>query len=69
MIKYFKPGSLTWWAAFFPLVCGLTMSLSEAMAGLEPIATVMRSMYGPEMSPSMLINVGLAGIGIRGAIQ
>ena len=69
MIKYFKPGSLTWWAAMVPLACGITMSLAEAMSALEPAATVMRSMYGPEFSPSMLINLGLAGIGIRGAIQ
>ena len=68
-MKYVKPRSLTWWAAMVPFVCGLTMSLAEAVPALESAATVMRSMYGPEMSPSMLINLGLAGIGLRGAIQ
>ena len=68
-MKYVKLNSLTWWAAFVPLVCGLTMSLAEAVPAFDSAATVMRSMYGPEMSPSMLINLGLAGIGIRGAIR
>ncbi len=69
MSKYLKYKSLTWWAAFVPLACGLTMALTEAVSGLEPVAAVMRAAYGPDMSPSMLINLGLAGIGIRGALK
>jgi hypothetical protein len=66
-MKYFQPKSLTWWAAFVPLLMGLS-------AALEPIHTsaavtqIIDNMTGGA-SPYVLINAGLAGIGLRGAIK
>lgn len=67
MSKYIKPGSLTWWASVVPILTGLFVAaepLHELASGVEFINNATDG-----MSPWVLINAGLAGIGLRGAIQ
>lgn len=65
--RYIKPRSLTWWAALGPLVAGLILA-SEPLHGLTALAQTVRNITG-DAPPALLINAGLAGIGIRGALQ
>jgi len=66
MDKYFKPKSLTWWASFTPLAIGAFMA-SEPIHGLSDWVEVASN--GTGMSAPVLINLGLAGIGLRGAVK
>lgn len=67
MSKYFKPRSLTWWASFAPLAMGVFLGF-EPIHGMTDWADAIRNMTGG-VQPYLLINSGMAGIGIRGAIQ
>ncbi len=64
--KYIKPNSLTWWAAIMPLVAGIILA-TEPLHGWLEMAQALRNITG-DVSPAVLINVGLGGIGLRGAI-
>lgn len=63
--KYFKPRSLTWWASVAPLLAGVFMAL-EPVHGLTPWVEALRNASGA--TAPVLINAGLAGIGLRGAM-
>jgi hypothetical protein len=66
MSKYLKPRSLTWWSSVVPLICGLILAsapLHNAEALVEAIA-----LATGDVPPAVLINAGLAGIGLRGAL-
>jgi len=65
-MKYFKPKSLTWWASFAPLLAGLFIAAAP-LHGLTAAVEVINSMTGGA-SAAILINAGLAGIGLRGAL-
>jgi len=65
-MKYFKPYSLTWWASIAPLLAGLFLA-TEAIHGASALVQSVQAATG--MSAPVLINIGLAGIGLRGAIQ
>jgi len=65
MKKYVKLKSLTWWASVVPLFCGLFIAF-EPVHGLVEVAAGIRNATG--LSAPALINAGLAGIGLRGAI-
>ena len=65
--KYFKPNSMTWWAAIVPLVVGLVVA-SEPIHGLAAVVQTIDSATG-HVSPAILINAGLVGIGFRGAMS
>ena len=65
MNKYFKPKSLTWWASVTPLVCGVFMA-TEPLHGLTEVVASLKSATG--LTAPVLINMGLAGIGLRGAV-
>lgn len=65
--KYFLPTSLTWWASVSPLVIGAFMAL-EPVHGLTAWVQAVSAMTG-DMAPYALINMGLVGIGLRGAVQ
>ncbi|WP_372675357.1 hypothetical protein [Aquicoccus sp.] len=65
--KYFKPKSLTWWASVTPLAGGLFMAF-DPVHGLVEMSQVVRNISGGA-SAAVLINIGLAGIGIRGALR
>lgn len=64
--KYFKPASLTWWASVAPLVAGAILA-TEPMHGWFAISETLRNIAG-DMPPAVLINTGLLGIGLRGAL-
>lgn len=65
--KYIKPKSLTWWAGAVPLVAGLILALETVLPGLGPVASVVRILTG-NVAPALLVNGGLAAIGMRGAM-
>jgi deoxyxylulose-5-phosphate synthase len=64
--KYFKPKSLTWWASLLPILVGLFLAL-EPWHQLTPLVETINLLTN-YASPLVLINVGLAGIGFRGAV-
>ncbi len=67
MGKYVKLRSLTWWASMAPLVAGIVLA-TEPLHGWFAVDQTLRNLTG-EAPPMMLINAGLAGIGLRGALQ
>jgi hypothetical protein len=68
MKKYYKPKSLAWWASFAPLIGGVILALSEALPQLRPAASVIQSLAGADMTAARLVQLGLLGIGLRGAL-
>ena len=66
--KYIKPRSLTWWASVAPFLAGVALALSEALPSLASLATVINAASGDLPAP-VLINMGLIGIGLRGAVE
>lgn len=64
--KYLKVKSLTWWASVVPLALGLFMAF-EPVHGMTDLVQAARNATG--MTAPVLINMGLAGIGLRGAIK
>lgn len=67
-MKYLQPRSLTWWSSVVPLIGGLVIALAAAIPALEPVAAVINAASGGLSAP-VLINMGLVGIGLRGAIK
>lgn len=65
MNKYVKPNSVTWWASVVPLVAGLVAAFAPAM-GLPDLRDAIQSASG--MTPALMVNAGLVGIGLRGAM-
>ena len=66
--KYLKPASLTWWASVAPLLAGIVLALSAAIPALGGVAAVINAASGDLPAP-VLINMGLIGIGLRGAVK
>ena len=66
-MKYFKPKSVTWWSSLFPLAAGL-MVASYPLHGWLEVTDTINALTGG-VSPSLLINAGLLGIGVRGAMK
>lgn len=66
MKKYLKLRSLTWWASFTPIALGVFVA-TEPLHGMTTAIEVIGNMTD-HASPYFLINAGLAGIGIRGAL-
>jgi len=64
--KYFKPNSLTWWASVVPILAGLFIA-TEPLHGLSAAVSSVENAFGAPAP--VLINAGLAGIGIRGAVK
>jgi len=65
MNKYFKPKSLTWWTSVTPLFVGVFMA-AEPLHGLSGATDSLRNVTG--LTAPVLINMGLAGVGLRGAV-
>lgn len=65
--KYIKPASLTWLASAMPLGAGLFVAF-EPVHHLTDWSKAISLTFGGT-SPFLLINAGLAGIGLRGAIK
>jgi len=66
--KYIKPKSLTWWGAVVPLAAGLVLAVTSAVPGMEALNALVSGFF-PGSSAIELINLGLVGIGLRGAIK
>lgn len=66
-MKYLKLNSVTWWASFVPLLLGIFVG-TEPLHGHSDWVRVVNSLTG-DLSPAVMINAGLFGIGVRGAIQ
>ena len=66
MRKYFKPNSLTWWASVAPVVAGVFIA-TEPMHGMTDAVHSLNNATGRLTAP-VLINMGLVGIGVRGAL-
>lgn len=65
--KYFKPFSLTWLASALPLGAGLFIAF-EPVHHLGDWSRSLSTVFGGT-SPYLLINAGLVGIGLRGAVK
>jgi hypothetical protein len=65
--KYFKPLSLTWLASALPVFAGLFIAF-EPVHHLSDWSKAISLTFGGT-SPYLLINAGLVGIGLRGAIR
>ena len=65
-MKYIIPTSLTWWVSLIPLIVGIAIA-SAPLHGLHDLAAVLDNMTG-NVGAYVLINSGLAGIGLRAAI-
>lgn len=66
-MKYIRPRSLTWWASLLPLLAGAGI-ITEPLHGWHELAQVIRGFTG-DTPPMMLVNAGLAGIGLRAAMS
>jgi len=64
--SHFQPRSLTWWASVVPLFAGIFIA-TEPLHGLTEWTVVVENVTG--LSGPMLINLGLGGIGLRGALK
>jgi hypothetical protein len=65
--KYFKPKSLTWLASFVPVLAGGLVA-SLPLHGWSEVVETIDAITGG-MSPYVMINAGLVGIGMRGAVE
>lgn len=65
-MKYVKPRSLAWWASATPLFLGMFVAL-EPVHGLSQWVAAVSAMTG-DLPSYVLINTGLIGIGLRGAV-
>lgn len=65
--KYVKPTSLTWLASAVPLLAGLFLAF-EPVHHLADWSKAVSLTFGAT-SPYLLINAGLVGIGLRGAVR
>ena len=65
-MKYLKPRSLTWWTSLAPVIAGLIVA-SEPLHGVVSLVETIDGITGG-ISPAIMINAGLAGIGLRGAM-
>lgn len=63
--KYFKPLSLSWWSGAIPIAGGVFIAFEPAHGWVDLAASV-SAMFG-NVPPAVLINGGLAVIGLRGA--
>ncbi|MCV2877626.1 hypothetical protein OE699_02070 [Sedimentimonas flavescens] len=66
-MKYIKLRSVTWWASATPIIGGVFIAF-EPVHALHDWAAATSAMFG-NAPPAVLINAGLAGIGLRGAIK
>jgi hypothetical protein len=66
--KYFQPSSVAWWASVIPIIAGVIKALGTVHPSLGGMVAVIDAFTGEPLSPGILINLGLVGIGLRGAI-
>ena len=68
-MKYIKPNSLAWWASLAPLLAGLVIAGADVLPILAPAAAFAHNVFGFDKTAAQLVQLGLLGIGIRGAIS
>jgi len=66
-MKYWKPTSLTFWASFIPMIAGIFVATLPVHGAANLVAMIDTLTGGVE--PIVLINAGLAGIGMRAAVK
>lgn len=67
-MKYVKPKSLTWWTSLVPLLCGLLLATAD-LHGMPQVTSAIHALFGPDATPAVLINAGLAVLGLRAAVE
>lgn len=65
-MKYIKPESFTWWMSLIPVIAGIIVATADLHGQVALVAVVNSLTGGAE--PAILINAGLAGIGLRAAL-
>jgi len=65
-MKYIKPLSLTWWSSVVPLCAGIAV-VTVPWHGSQTSVDLINAI-SQDWPPSMMINFGLVGIGLRGAV-
>ncbi len=65
--RYVKPTSLTWLASALPVLAGLFIAF-EPVHHLSDWTRAVSRAFG-DASPYLLINAGLVGVGLRGAVR
>lgn len=65
--KYILPKSLAWWASVSPLAVGAFIA-TLPLHGLTDWTLAAQSLVG-DRTPSELVQLGLLGIGLRGASE
>jgi len=69
MNRYIQLNSLTWWSGVLPIVCGLALAILPEFPSLSWLLNIFHRSVG-EIPPAILINGGLAVIGIKaGQVQ
>ena len=66
--KYFKPTSMAWWASFAALAAGVFLAIADVVPSLASVASVVRQIAGENATAASLIQLGMLGIGLRGAM-
>lgn len=67
MKKYLKPTSLTFWASALPLLLGVAKAIAFVVPHGETVEQIIDNLTGG-IDAYILINTGLAGIGLRAAL-
>jgi hypothetical protein len=67
--KYFKPKSVTWWVSFTALSSGFFQLTGIDIPVLSEYVRPVINAVHQDISPSALFQLGLAGIGLRGALK
>lgn len=65
--RYWKPKSISWLASFITFAAGMLVA-SEPLHGMTPLVQSIDNVTGG-VAPALLINAGLVGIGLRGAME
>ena len=69
MNRYIQLNSLTWRSGVLPIVCGLALAILPEVPSLSWLLNTLHRAVG-EIPPAVLINGGLAVIGIKaGQVQ
>jgi len=64
-MRHFKPKSLTWWASFVPVALGVFVATVD-LHGMVVWVDAVNNMT--DLTAAAMIDVGLIGIGLRGAM-
>lgn len=68
--RYIKPKSVSWWASLVPLLAGIVLAIGEAFPEVMVLsrAVIFINAISGGITPFVMVNIGVAGIGFRGAV-